>query len=190
MIKPFGNLLPVAKKLLEKKSQGTPLEYVTEHVLRALNFLIAYNFTLSLFNAIMLSLLPIEGFHMTSYQSKFCKSYQRPPCQVSSLNRRVLGKTTKCSINTFYLVHTTLPNYNRVTRISAHSHTLVYKFFHEVNPKLDLFFLFFSIPRSTKENQEMLQSRARTLGAYRVVQTVFSFYSIQEFELRHCASSY
>ena len=38
---------------------------------------------------------------------------------VSSPHRTVLGKTTKCS-STFYLVHTTLPNYNRVTRVSAH----------------------------------------------------------------------
>ena len=33
---------------------------------------------------------------------------------------KVLGRATKCSI-TFYLVYTMLPNYNRVTRKSAHT---------------------------------------------------------------------
>ena len=81
-------------------------------------------------------------------------------------------KVTKCSIS-FYLVHTTLPNYNYmyVTRILAHTLEWNFKSFHEVNRKFQGFFIF-SIPRCAKGNQGILKNRA-CVRAYHVVQTLY-----------------
>ena len=59
---------------------------------------------------------------------------------VSCSHRTVLGKATKCSI-TFYLVHTTLSNYNWVTRISAHTHWVeISNPLYKVNQRFKCFF--------------------------------------------------
>ena len=67
---------------------------------------------------------------------------------VSSLQGAVLENTTKSV--TFYLVHTTIPNYNWVTRILANTLGGNFNSFYEVNQKFKRFLLFFSIPRHTK----------------------------------------
>ena len=92
---------------------------------------------------------------------------------VSCSHVTVLGKATECSI-TFYLVHTTLPNYNWVTRISAHTHS--YEISNPSMKKIEssnAFLLCFVKPRCAKGIQDMLQNRAR-VGAYRVVQTLLT----------------
>ena len=62
----------------------------------------------------------IEGSHVMSYQANFA-SHHTPNCHVGFLSHgAVLENTIKCP-KTFYLVHTTIPNYNWVTRISAHT---------------------------------------------------------------------
>ena len=52
----------------------------------------------------------------------------------------------------FYLVHSTISNYNWVTRILAHTLGGNFESFCEVNPVFEHFVLFFSIPRHTKGN--------------------------------------
>ena len=103
--------------------------------------------------ALCVCVCSIGGFHVTSYQLKqilqggfYVTSYQLKQILqvivlgtamlVSCSHVKVQGKATKCTI-TFYLVHTTLPNYNRVTRISTHTHTLGWNFksLHEENGK-------------------------------------------------------
>ena len=61
--------------------------------------------------------------------------------------RSGIGKYNKCP-RTFYLVLTTIPNYNWVTRISAHTFCWNFNSFHEVKFKCVL--LIFSIPHHTK----------------------------------------
>ena len=91
---------------------------------------------------------------------------------VSSLHVTVLGKATKCFI-TLYLFYTTLPNYNKVTKISAHIPRMKFHIFNEVNRKFKhAFFLFSFIQRCVKGNQEMLPNHVH-VGAYRVVETIY-----------------
>ena len=77
----------------------------------------------------------------------------------------------------FYLIHTTIPNYNRVTRILAHTLTLGEKFksFCVVNQKVQEFFVVvvFPIPRHKKGKPGGGANRAR-IGAYHVVQNLLS----------------
>ena len=87
---------------------------------------------------------------------------------VSCLHGMVLGKCSKTS----YLVHTTLSNYNRVTRISAHTLSWNFKSLHKVNRKFRGFLLFSSIPHCTKGKQEMLQNHLHVC-AYYIVQTLY-----------------
>ena len=58
----------------------------------------------------------IGGFHVTSYQANFASHPTRDRHVGFLLHGRVLENTTKCLV-TFYLVHITIPNYDRVTRI-------------------------------------------------------------------------
>ena len=86
---------------------------------------------------------------------------------VSFPHEAVLGKTTNCSI-TFYLVHTTLPNNNRVTKISAHTLGWNFKSLHEVNRKLKLFCCFSPYhkkPRAAAKScaRRCVQRRANSL---------------------------
>ena len=69
---------------------------------------------------IRIALPTIGSFHVMSYQANFASHKLATAMLVSCSHVMVLGKATKYSI-TFYLVHTTLPNYNRVTRLSAHT---------------------------------------------------------------------
>ena len=73
---------------------------------------------------------------MTSYQANFASHH--------TCDRHV-----GFLLVTFYLVHTTIPNYNRVTRILAHTLGGNFKSFCEVNQKFKCF-LFFSLPVNTK----------------------------------------
>ena len=64
--------------------------------------------------------------------SQFCKSsYSRPPpwFPFCTAHSPVLENTTKCSVS-FQLVHTTIPNYNWMTRISAHTPSWNFKSFY------------------------------------------------------------
>ena len=67
-------------------------------------------------------------------------------------HRTVLGRTRICSI-TFLLIHTTLPNYNQVRRISAHIHLVEILNPPWSNQNFKHFLLFFSIPCCTKETK-------------------------------------
>ena len=69
---------------------------------------------------------------------------------VSSLHRVVLENTTKCPL-TFYLVHTTIPNYIWVLRILAHMLTEV----NEANLKFkhSLLFFFYTAPCKNETKQ-------------------------------------
>ena len=58
---------------------------------------------------------------------------------VSSPHERVFRKIKKCPV-IFDLVYTALPNYRRVTRISANTFGWIFKSFHEVNQKFRRFF--------------------------------------------------
>ena len=65
-----------------------------------------------------------RGFHFMSYQANFASHHTGDRHVVSSLHGIVLEKQQNVSLCLFfYFVHTctTLPNYNRVTRISAHT---------------------------------------------------------------------
>ena len=76
------------------------------------------------------------------------------------------------NVPTFYLVHTTLPNYNHVTRISANTFGWNFITSYEVNRKFKRFLLLSFIPPCAKGNKEVLPNCAR-IGGYRVVQTLF-----------------
>ena len=85
----------------------------------------------------------IEGFHVTSYQANFASHHTRNRHVSFRFTRAVLENTTKCSV-TFYLVHTTIPNYNSMTRILAHTLDGNFESSCEVNQKFKrVFFLFF-----------------------------------------------
>ena len=100
---------------------------------------------------------------------------------VSSPHRMVLSKATKYFI-TFNLVHTTLPNYNWVIRISAHTFAWNSKYF-QVNWKFKHFFvlffvLFFCFSPSMlsvhKGNRETLQNRVH-ISVYHILQTLYGY---------------
>ena len=95
----------------------------------------------------------IGGFHVTSYQANFASHCTRN-CHVGFLLAcDGIGKNTKCSI-TFYLVPTTLPNYNQMTILSAHTHTHSDEIFSMSKSKVQAFLLFFFIhvPHCAKGN--------------------------------------
>ena len=118
----------------------------------------------------------IEGFHVmsTSYQANFASHPTRNRHVGFLLAWHGIGKynkMSKCSV-TFYLVHTTLPNYNSMTRILTHTLCGNFELFCEVNQNFMHFLLFFSIPHHTKRNQVAGQNRA-LIGAYRVMLTLY-----------------
>ena len=120
---------------------------------------------------------------MTSYQANFA-SHHTCARHVGFLLacNGIEKNTTKCPV-TFYLVHTTIPNYNRVTRILAHTLGGNFKSFCEVNQKFQRF-LFFSIPRHTKGNQAVGQNCER-IGAHRVMPGNQGFWIYLYFRIRH-----
>ena len=82
-----------------------------------------------------------QGFGYLKAIEGFMWSHIKPILQViiisitmlvSSLHGTVMENITKCSI-TFYLVHITIPNYNWVKRIAAHTLGSNFKSFHEEN---------------------------------------------------------
>ena len=95
---------------------------------------------------------------------------------VSSLHGAVLENTGKCAVS-FYLVHTTIPNYNSVTRILAPILGWNFNSFYEVNQKFKCFLFCccccFSLYRAIQiGNQAPGQNRVR-MGAYLVKQTFY-----------------
>ena len=64
--------------------------------------------------------LPIEGFYVTSYQANFASHHSRDRHVSFLLAYYGIGKHNKMSRD-FYLVHTTIPNYGRVTRVLANT---------------------------------------------------------------------
>ena len=93
-----------------------------------------------------------RGFHVTSYQANFAKSsYSRPPCWFP-LNTEQYWKIQQNTTVTFYLDHTTIPNYDWVTRMLAHKLGENCNSSHEVNQKCMRFCCCFSlsIPSNTK----------------------------------------
>ena len=112
-----------------------------------------------------------RGFSCDIILSQFCKSsYLRPPCWFP-YSMEQYENTTKCSV-TFYLVHTTVPNYNRVTRILAHTLGGNSESFCKVNQKFQRFFVVFLYMRNIKGNQAAGQNHA-CIGVYHVVQTLY-----------------
>ena len=94
---------------------------------------------------------------MTSYQANFA-SHRTRNRHVGFLSaRHGIGKYNKFSV-TFYLVHTTIPNYNRVTRILGYTLGGNFESFCGVNQKFKRFLLFFSVPHH-KGNQVAGQNR-------------------------------
>ena len=109
----------------------------------------------------------IGGFHVMSYQTNFAShrlsSYSRLLCWFPVCMKRFWEKQQNSFI-TVYLVHTTLPKYKRVARISPYTWW-----------KLQLFpWSKYSIPYCAKENQEMLPHHAHVI-AYHVMQTLYLF---------------
>ena len=113
-----------------------------------------------------------RGFSSDVISSQFCKSlYLLPPC-LFPLSMAWYRKKQQNVQLRFNLVHTTIPNYNRVTRnISTHTLGGNFESFCKVNQKFQRFLLFFSIPRHTKGNQAAGKNHA-CIGAHRVVQTL------------------
>ena len=62
----------------------------------------------------------IKGFQVTSQQVNFASHLFATAMLVSCRHRSVWQNTTKCH-RTFYLVHVTMPNFKRVTRILEHT---------------------------------------------------------------------
>ena len=116
-------------------------------------------------------LVTIKGFHVSHIKPILQVIILTTTMLVSSLHGVVLDNTTKCPV-TFYLVHTTIPNYNWVTRIIS-THT-GWNFFLRIRKlKVSAFFCCFSLYCAIqKGNQATVQNRAH-MGAYRVVQTLY-----------------
>ena len=108
---------------------------------------------------------------MTSYQTNFAIYHTCDPHVGFLLAWNGIGKHNNMS---HYLgLHTTIPNYNRVTRISAHTLGGKFESFCEVNQKFQHFCSFFSsISCHTKGNQAAGQNRA-CIGVYGIVQTLY-----------------
>ena len=81
--------------------------------------------------------------------NQFCKSSNFRRYVGFLLHGRVWENTTKCPV-TFYLVHITIPNYDRVTRILKHTLCWNFKSCYKVNQKKKHVLLFFAIPRHTE----------------------------------------
>ena len=90
---------------------------------------------------------------MTSYQANFASHPTRNRHVGFLFHGRVYENTTKCLVS-FYLVHITIPNYDRVTRILKHTRGRI-KSCYKVNQKKQQFLLFFSIPHHTKRKQRI-----------------------------------
>ena len=92
---------------------------------------------------------------MTSYQANFTNHHIRDH-QVSFLFLRhsKLENTPKCPI-TFYLVHTTTPNYSRGTS------------------KVQVFLFFYFVPYKKETKQEGAKSYMYRTSAYCIVQTLY-----------------
>ena len=78
---------------------------------------------------------------------------------------------TKCLV-TFYLVHSTIPNYNSVTRILAHKLGGNFESFCEVNQKFMCFSLSHAIQKGNQAGGGEEQNRAR-IGVHRIVKTLY-----------------
>ena len=96
---------------------------------------------------------------MTSYEANFESNHTRDG---SSSHTAALENTTKCPI-TFYLLHTTIPNYNLVTRLLEHTFSGNFDSFYEVNSKFKHFLFFYTKPYKKKGNQAAWQNRANPL---------------------------
>ena len=102
-----------------------------------------------------------RGFSCEVISNKFCKSsYSRPPCWFPLRT----GRHWKTQQNIpFYLVHTTLPNYNWVTRISISIHTqLKFQILPWSKLKVQAFFLFVFLHTTlyNKERRDVAKSCA------------------------------
>ena len=97
---------------------------------------------------------------MTSYKANFASHRSRDRHVGFLLAWHGIEKHNKMSCS-FYLVHTTVPNYNRVTRVLAHTLGGTFKSFCEVNQKFKrFFFCCFSLYRAIlKGNQAAGQNR-------------------------------
>ena len=80
----------------------------------------------------------IEGFHVTSHQANFASHHTRNPHAGFLLAWQGIGKHNQMSH--YLLFHTTIPNYNRVTKILAHRLGGNFKSFCEVDQKCKHFF--------------------------------------------------
>ena len=89
----------------------------------------------------------IKGFQVTSYQANFASHHTHNRHVGFLLAWRGIGKYNKM-FRYFFLVNT-IPNYNSVIRILAHTLGGNFESFCEVNQKLK-HFLFFSIPHHSK----------------------------------------
>ena len=88
-----------------------------------------------------------RGFSCDVISNQFCKSsYLGPPCWFPLYTELYWKKPTKWPV-TFYLVHTTIPNYNWVTRILAHTHS------EEILIESSSVF-FFSLYRTTQKGNQ------------------------------------
>ena len=120
----------------------------------------------------------IESFHVTSYEANFA-SHHTCDCHVGFLLAwRGIGKHNKMP-HYFYLVHTTISNYNRVTKISAHTPVGNFKSFCEVNQKFKHFcfffvFLFFLYTTPYKRKPNGKAKSCAYICAYHIVQTLYS----------------
>ena len=94
----------------------------------------------------------LEGFHVASYQAHFASHLTRD-CHVGFLSPQSgIGKYNQMFQN-FYLVHISIPSYDRKTRILAHTLGWNLESCCEVNPKYQRVLSFFSIPIYTKRKR-------------------------------------
>ena len=91
-------------------------------------------------------------FHVTLYQANFASHHTRNR-HVGFLSQGVaLEYTLKCPI-TFYLFHTTIPNYNWVKRASTNTLSWNFNSFYEVNQVQTFFVVFLYTATFIKETK-------------------------------------
>ena len=107
---------------------------------------------------------------------------------VSFVHGPLLENTSKCN-GSFYLFHTKIPNYHRVTRISADTPGWYLKFFYELSQKFKRFFFIVFIvlvvvvslySEEQKTKPRACQHHLRII-AYRFVLTLY----IEAYTMRH-----
>ena len=113
---------------------------------------------------------------MTSYLANFASHHTRDRHVGFLLAWNGIGKHNKMSCLTFYLVHTSITTYNRVTRILVHTHGGNLKSFCEI--KSSCVFCCFSLYHVIQKRNQAAGQNCSRISAYRIMQTLYSLVSL------------